>query len=199
MQGALPESAIGKLMIDRGGALWVGGQFRGPSVTDPLGTRFRYLAGGEPRNFASGVAGNSVRAIVEDDARQWWFGTDNGELYRADAQGNALAPVEGFAEAFPEPGLLLRAMGFARGDAGKVWMATTRGLGVVDTQTSTISAVPLTRISGRAAAQRRARRRRHPVARFAIARACCTSIRAPGACAPTWPAAIRPSLRPCMR
>ena len=99
-----PKSAIGKLMIDRGGALWVGGQFRGPSVTDPLGTRFRYLAGGEPRNFASGVAGNSVRAIVEDDARQWWFGTDNGELYRADAQGNALAPVEGFAERVPGTG-----------------------------------------------------------------------------------------------
>lgn len=148
MQGALPESSIGKLMIDRGGALWVGGQFRGPSVTDPLGTRFRYLAGGEPRNFASGVAGNSVRAIVEDDARQWWFGTDNGELYRADAQGDALAPVEGFAEAFPEPGLLLRAMGFARGDAGKLWMATTRGLGLVDTQAGTISAVPLAGFPG---------------------------------------------------
>jgi hypothetical protein len=44
-------------------------------------------------------------------------------LYRADAQGNALAPVEGFTEAFPEPGLLLRTMGFARGDAGKVWLA----------------------------------------------------------------------------
>ncbi|KGQ20114.1 Diguanylate cyclase/phosphodiesterase (GGDEF & EAL domains) with PAS/PAC sensor(s) [Lysobacter dokdonensis DS-58] len=144
MQGALSESAIGKLMLDRGGALWVGGQFRGPSVTDPLGTRFRYLAGGEPRNFASGVAGNSVRAIVEDDARQWWFGTDNGELYRSDARGDSLAPVEAFTATFPSgPGYLLRVMGFARGEAGKLWMATTRGLGTIDTRTGVLAQVPL--------------------------------------------------------
>ncbi|MCC8364178.1 EAL domain-containing protein [Lysobacter sp. A6] len=143
MTGALPESTISKVMVDRGGTLWVGGVFRGPSVADPAGTRFRYLVGGRPIDFASGIAGNSVRSLLEDDARTWWLGTDNGTLYRADGEGGRLDDVPAFAEAFPNhPGAPpLRAMALTRGDAGQAWIATMRGLGMIDTDTGTIAQV----------------------------------------------------------
>ena len=40
---SLPDESIASLLIDRGGMLWIGGQFRGIAITDPHGARFRYI------------------------------------------------------------------------------------------------------------------------------------------------------------
>ena len=67
---SLPEDSIAVLMLDRGGTLWAGGGFRGPSVTDPLGTRFRYLFHPDPLGQSGAIAGNSIRSTFEDSARR---------------------------------------------------------------------------------------------------------------------------------
>ena len=100
---ALPENTISELLLDRGGALWVGGQFRGASVTDPAGTRFATVVGAVPDDDIPGLAGNSVRALLEDDAGRWWFGTDGGGLFRTDAMGGHLSEAAGFRDALPAP------------------------------------------------------------------------------------------------
>lgn len=144
LDGALRENTISTLLVDRGGMLWVGGQFRGPSVVDPQGTRFRYLVGGTTRDLAPGLGGHSVRAILEDASGHWWLGTDGGAMFRTDAQGGDVQVVPTMDEVLPAPAaVLLRAMDFAPIGDGRAWMATTRGLAVLDTRTGAVDAVPL--------------------------------------------------------
>ncbi|UHQ20844.1 EAL domain-containing protein [Lysobacter sp. KIS68-7] len=142
VKGGLAENSIGELLVDRSGALWVGGLFRGPSIVDPIGTRFHYLTGNATQQAQRpDIGGESVRALMEDGTGQWWIGTDGGALYRADAQGDHWNEVEGFREALPQGAILLRAMAFAPADAGHAWIATTRGLASLDLQAGTVTPV----------------------------------------------------------
>ena len=150
-EGALPENAINTLMVDRGGALWVGGQFRGPSVVDPRGTRFRYVVGAGMFDSTTGIEGTSVRSIYEDARGGWWLGTDGGHLFHAQEQApgaSQLVEVTSLQDAFPpDPDAaaptLLRAMDFEPLDADRAWVATTRGLAVLDTRTGAAHAVAI--------------------------------------------------------
>lgn len=144
MEGALPESAINTLMLDRSGAMWIGGQFRGPSVVDPLGARFRYLATTPADDRVSVAVGNSIRSIYEDPTGEWWLGTDGGALIRASASGDRFEEMPAFPAAFPSPaGGILRAMAFVPADAHRVWLGSTRGLATLDTETGDVTPVPL--------------------------------------------------------
>ena len=142
-EGALPESTISKLMIDRGGALWVGGQFRGPSVTDPLGTRFRYLADGEPRNVPGAVAATACARSAKTRRGQWWLGTDSGALYprhahRATRWRRSTASPR--RSRTPGPAAAARDGVSRAATRQRVWLAHDARPGVdLDTQTSAIS------------------------------------------------------------
>jgi hypothetical protein len=121
------------LLVDRSGALWVGGLFRGPSIVDPIGTRFHYLAGNP--------GGESVRAMLEDATGHWWIGTDGGGLFRADIHGDGWTEITAFRDSMPPGPMMLRAMAFAPADAGHAWIATSRGLASLDLSTSAVTPV----------------------------------------------------------
>ncbi|HEU4813989.1 MAG TPA: EAL domain-containing protein [Xanthomonadaceae bacterium] len=138
--GSLPESSIGTLLVDRSGQLWIGGQIRGVAVTDPHGARFSYLVDTAP---VSPVAASSVRAVVEGDDGALWVGTDAGLLLRHPLGGGG----------FQDLGVLLpptwhdaegalsaaRIMGFERASPHRLWVATTRGLLLLDTAARRVS------------------------------------------------------------
>ncbi|MDQ3288864.1 MAG: EAL domain-containing protein [Pseudomonadota bacterium] len=131
VSGTLPEDSVSALMIDRGGTLWVGGTFRGVSVANPLGTRFRYVhdfAGPEgadrSRNPASG---DSVRAVHEAADGALWIATDNARLLRYDV---AAERFEDRSDSLPGGGdnAQHRVMAIADAAGGGLLLATSRGL-----------------------------------------------------------------------
>ena len=73
VDAGLQEDTINALMIDRSGLMWVGGQFRGISVTDPRGTRFSYIFDSDARYPDGGAAdaggGRSLRSRLLDRVR----------------------------------------------------------------------------------------------------------------------------------
>nr|WP_255746852.1 EAL domain-containing protein [Lysobacter sp. CFH 32150] len=147
---SLPEDSIGSLLLDRGGALWLGGQFRGPAVTDPGGTRFRYLLDLDPGTGASAAA-NSIRSIFEDTAGDWWLGTDGGRLLRYRQGTDRFEDISPKLTAlFPAPTSTapLRTMAFAPMGDGRFWIATTRGLARLDPRDGSIGAVALSGFEG---------------------------------------------------
>ena len=140
--GSLPESSIGTLLVDRSGQLWVGGQIRGVAVTDPEGARFSYLVDAAP---ASPVAASSVRAVIEGDDGALWVGTDAGLLlhHALDGAGfqdaGALLPPRWHEADGALAGA--RIMGFERAGPHRLWMATTRGLLLLDTRARRVSRI----------------------------------------------------------
>ncbi|QNP41506.1 EAL domain-containing protein [Lysobacter solisilvae (ex Woo and Kim 2020)] len=138
----LPEDGISTLMVDRGGMLWLGGQFRGVTVTDPLGTRFTYvlnLDGGGPHNPATD---DSVRAIAQDASGALWLGTDDARLLRYDATTDRFddfSPRLPAAEGQAKP----RIMALVRNPDGNLWVATERGLLRLDPRRGEITPVAL--------------------------------------------------------
>jgi ligand-binding sensor domain-containing protein len=80
----LPEDGINALMVDQGGMLWLGGDFRGVTVTDPLGTRFGYILNLDSGGRHNPATDDSVRAIAEDANGALWLGTDDARFLRYD-------------------------------------------------------------------------------------------------------------------
>ncbi len=131
VSGTLPEDSVSTLLIDRGGALWVGGSFRGVSVADPLGSRFRYVhdfaggdAGEQPRNPASA---DSVRSVHQTADGALWIGTDNARLLRHRIAADRFDDLSAsLPERDGEPPR--RVMAIADAGGGDLWLATSRGL-----------------------------------------------------------------------
>jgi diguanylate cyclase (GGDEF)-like protein/PAS domain S-box-containing protein len=139
--GSLHEDSVSTLMLDRGGMLWAGGSYRGIAIADPRGARFAYLADLE----RGGAVESSVRALAQDDQGQLWVATDLGRLQRLSLPGHRF---EDFSALLPEPvagpgALRMRVMGFARAAPDRLWMATTRGLMLLDTRARRIVPVAL--------------------------------------------------------
>ena len=69
-------------MVDRGGMLWLGGQFRGVTITDPRGTRFRIVLDISAAARCQRRGGDSVRGMAQDAQRRTVGGTDDARLLR---------------------------------------------------------------------------------------------------------------------
>lgn len=131
VDATLPDESIGSLLVDRSGMLWVGGQFRGISITDPRGSRFRYvfdLDSGRNRNPA---ADDSVRAATQDDQGALWLGTDNGRLLRYQLDQDRFEDASASLSMPPQH----RVVGFAPAGDGELWVGTSNGLMRYDPRT----------------------------------------------------------------
>ena len=73
---------LASLMADRGGMLWLGGQFRGVSVTDPRGTRFAYVTGA----MATGIASVDLVCAASRAGFLAFYGAGGLSLERRDTQ-----------------------------------------------------------------------------------------------------------------
>lgn len=131
VSGSLPENSVSAMLIDRGGMLWVGGNFRGVSVVSPYGTRFRYVhdfAGGDAAGRRrSPASADSVRAVHEAEDGGLWIATDDARLLRYDAAGDRFQDRS--ADLVDVPGEpARRVMAIADAGDGALWLATSRGL-----------------------------------------------------------------------
>ncbi|WP_181952558.1 EAL domain-containing protein [Vulcaniibacterium gelatinicum] len=146
---SLPEDGVTALLLDRGnGLLWIGGQLRGAAVTDPLGTRFRYVYGFGLQQHDPYGEDSSVRALFEDATGQWWLGTDGGRLLRMPGPE---APAEDFgprlAALLPPvggaPRAALRVLAIEPAGNDRAWLGTNRGLLLLDPANRALKHVPL--------------------------------------------------------
>jgi ligand-binding sensor domain-containing protein/signal transduction histidine kinase len=115
----MPDPAVTAVLVDRRGALWVGG-------TNAL---VRREADGTTKRFgaAEGLANVYVMALVEDGAGRVWIGTRTG-LFRAEAAADPRAPPRvrsyGLRDGLPA----LRVESLLQASDGRLWVGTTLGL-----------------------------------------------------------------------
>ena len=126
---SLPEDSVSALMVDRSGMLWVGGFFRGVSVTDPAGSRFPFVLELDGTRKGSAAADDSIRAVYESDPGLLWLGTDDGRLLRYESGADRFTD---WTERLPDPGppstTTRRVMAIRDAGHGRLWLATTQGL-----------------------------------------------------------------------
>ncbi|WP_167284916.1 EAL domain-containing protein [Marilutibacter alkalisoli] len=129
IRDSLPESGINTLMVDRGGMLWIGGSFRGVAITDPRGSRFRYIYNLDRQDRYSITASNSVRAIHEDPDGDYWIATDNNRFWRYDPHADDFEEwSDRLATLFPADTAPVRVLAIADAGHGRMWLATSMGL-----------------------------------------------------------------------
>ena len=138
----LAEDGINTLMVDRGGMLWLGGQFRGVAVTDPRGARFTYVLNLDTGGHHNPATDDSVRAIAQDATGAVWIGTDDARLLRYDL---ATDRFEDYTSRIPVPPgePAPRTLALLRNPDGNLWLATARGLMRLDPRRGTIERVAL--------------------------------------------------------
>ncbi len=143
MPGALPDDFIARLLLDRSGLLWVGGDIGGLAVTAPAGAQFRYVT--DPSPLRNGMS-NDIRAIAEDGKGRLMLGTDGDGLKRYDPARDSF---EYFDEIFPavaaagEPLPTWHVFAFADAGGDKLWVASNHGAFLFDPASRKASAVPV--------------------------------------------------------
>jgi diguanylate cyclase (GGDEF)-like protein/PAS domain S-box-containing protein len=166
VDATLPEDTIDTLMVDHGGLLWAGGQYRGVAVADPRGTRFSYVLDLDDNrtngvSTGAGVASDaSVRSLAQDDSGAIWIGTDNAHLRRYDLSGDHFQDMSAMLPAgtgvrritaiarepqidnapAPHPG---DAKPLLKPSPGRLWLATGAGLLRLEPGTQRIESVDL--------------------------------------------------------
>ncbi|HEV8692916.1 MAG TPA: two-component regulator propeller domain-containing protein, partial [Lysobacter sp.] len=150
LTAGLPEDGINSLMIDRGGMLWVGGQFRGVAIADPRGTRFSYVLdlGNGPEH--NPTTDDSVRALAQDAGGALWIGTDDARLLRYDLAHDRVEGLTSLLPSFPSGTAHPRVMAMARDADGRLWLATSGGLLQLDPATQHIETIGLGKYSAAA-------------------------------------------------
>ncbi|HEX7130746.1 MAG TPA: EAL domain-containing protein [Rhodanobacteraceae bacterium] len=158
MAGSLPSGVIDDLFVDRSGLLWVGTDSHGAAWTDPDGSAFHTVVNLAPGAYASGA--NHLRAFYEAPDGSLWLGAvGNALAHYEPATGafdsfgvvlaDAVAPTDPSGE--PEqPGSLaadarspLRVYAILPADAGRLLIATSRGLLELDPRTRKATRVRL--------------------------------------------------------
>ncbi|WP_166209296.1 EAL domain-containing protein [Cognatiluteimonas telluris] len=148
LPATLPDDSVNALMVDRAGLLWVGGQLHGAAVADSHEARFPYLVAVDSSHGPLVAVGNSVRAIAQAQDRRLWMATDDGRLLRYDRGDDFtdLSPMLQAAAAGIRFSGTLRGMAFAPAGGGRLWLATTAGLFLLDPATPALQAVTLPQV-----------------------------------------------------
>jgi len=144
LKGALPEDTVRVLMRDRSGLMWLGGIVQGLCNVEPDGARFRYLMDDNPaRPF---VDTNNVRALYEDESGALWIGTEGDGLKRYDPITRRFEYFDGVLDALPGAvprNVELRVFAIRGAGAGELWLATNRGVYLLDPARRTARALPV--------------------------------------------------------
>ncbi len=127
MPGSLPDDYTTRLMIDRSGRLWIGGQIGGVATADPDGVQFRYVM--DPSTARSQMS-NVIRAIGEDRQGRLWLGTEGDGLKRYDPENDSFEYFDDVfkSAAVPDPYPQRRVAGVAPAGGDKLWVATNGGV-----------------------------------------------------------------------
>lgn len=133
IDATLPEDTVDALMIDHGGLLWAGGQYRGVAVADPRGTRFSYVL--DLNDHDGGAASDaSIRGLAQDETGALWIATDSHQLRRYDLSHDrfedmtALLPADPAARRIAAIAREPRPANAPVTAVEKLWLATGRGL-----------------------------------------------------------------------
>ncbi|GAB6196202.1 EAL domain-containing protein [Lysobacter xanthus] len=135
--GTLPENSVNTMMVDRGGMLWLGGQYRGAAVGDPRGARFAFVSDTGRLTSRNVAADDSVRSVTGTPG-VLWMGTDGDRLLRYDLATQAFTDL---SARLPAPGG--RIAGFQPVGDGRLWVATASGLVLLDPRDASIRRVAL--------------------------------------------------------
>ncbi|MDO5610704.1 MAG: EAL domain-containing protein [Pseudomonadota bacterium] len=145
---SLPETRNGPLLMESSGSMWVGGQFLGPSRFNPMGDRLGYVYAFGERDHRQSTASNSLRAVAQANDGAVWLSTDMSRLIRMDVSRPLVfreyteALYTAFA-AIDLPRESIRVLDMVNGGRDEIWLATNKGLGLIDTRTGHIRSVPI--------------------------------------------------------
>lgn len=125
----LPENRIARVMVDRSGLLWVGGEARGVSTVRPEGSPLTRVLDTRPE--LQPVLSNNIRSLHESGDGTLWAGTDGRGLVRLVGEEFAFEthyPALRAALAAASPDQIIRVFGIADGGSGRLWLASDVGL-----------------------------------------------------------------------
>ncbi|MFC3550807.1 EAL domain-containing protein [Lysobacter cavernae] len=125
IEAGLPDDSVNSLLVDQGGLLWVGGQFRGVAVTDPRGSRFRYVFDPYGPGANNPSADDSIRTVIQGGDGALWLGTDNARLLRYEPSQDRFDDLTATLPPTPRPRQITA---FARADGDRLWLASSHGL-----------------------------------------------------------------------
>jgi len=146
MPGTLPEDSVRKLMRDRSGLIWVGGDVHGFARTDPAGAKFSYLF--DPGGGDDEVANINIRALLPEGDHGLWIGTEGAGLKRYDLASRDIVNHAGpFLATLPkDAGHALRVFAIRPTNvAGKLWVGTNHGVFQYDPAQRHAAALPVDR------------------------------------------------------
>jgi ligand-binding sensor domain-containing protein len=146
LHGTLREDTIRVLMRDRSGLLWLGGIVHGVANLDPEGAKFQYLL--DESASRSFVDTNNVRALYEDEAGALWLATEGDGLKRYDLKSGRFeyfGAVLGQALGLDQEPREFRVFALAGAGKGRLWVASNRGVFLLEPQARRATALPLAR------------------------------------------------------